>query len=450
MLALLVSSCLKDDDSDVVYYNDVAIISAQLGTMSREMHTTSSKGQDSVYYSTFVGSQFPLYIDQLNGKIYNADSLPCGTKTKAIVTLSAKNGGYISLKKIGSDSLEVYSATDSIDLSQPRVLRVFANDGSTSRDYTLELRVHKEFANVFTWDQKSTAQEIAELNNMRAFNLGDNMVVYGTADNAKLSFYATALNDGNAWTSLGSSFAANATVVANGTTAYALSEGQIYSSTDAANWNNVAAAADLKSLIGVTSANIYALANDGSVMVSADGINWEADALDDDPSLFPTTDINAVAFKQRANSDIEKVIVIGNRDASLYPEDGEAKVWSKLDGALKYGEKQPWMYQMFEDNSSFKAPALEHLCVTPYAEGMLMIGGNSIVDGVETALSKIRYSIDQGLTWHTDKRFFLPDGFNSSNTSFAMSADKNNYLWLFCGTTGQVWKGHLSQLLWAE
>ena len=46
------------------------------------------------------------------------------------------------------------------------------------------------------------------------------------------------------------------------------------------------------------------------------------------------------------------------------------------------------------------------------------------------------------------KRMALPKDIRSSEKSFALVADSNNFLWILCGETGQIWKGHLSQLTW--
>ena len=82
------------DDNDVVYYDDTAITSFSLGTMNRYVHTKSSTGADSVYKTTYSGSNYAFYIDQLTCEIYNVDSLPKGTDAAHVITtISTKNGG---------------------------------------------------------------------------------------------------------------------------------------------------------------------------------------------------------------------------------------------------------------------------------------------------------------------------------------------------------------------
>ena len=151
----MTTSCLSDDKIEVVQYNDAAITSFSLGKLNRLMHTTGSKGQDSTYTASVDYSSYLFTIDQEKGLIYNVDSLPKGVMTdKCIPTIGTKNSSFAYLKSISSDSLS-YIGTDSLDFSVPRVLRCFANDLSWSKDYTVEVRVHKEEEDSIYWRLKT-------------------------------------------------------------------------------------------------------------------------------------------------------------------------------------------------------------------------------------------------------------------------------------------------------
>ena len=49
-----------------------------------------------------------------------------------------------------------------------------------------------------------------------------------------------------------------------------------------------------------------------------------------------------------------------------------------------------------------------------------------------------------GITWVNNTLLF-PSGFDCSNTSFTAVKDESNYIWIFCGDSGQIWKGRLEQ-----
>ena len=166
---LMLSSCLKDNEVNTVYYEDTALSSFSLGTLKCTVHTKSSTGEDSTYTANVVGSSFAFSIDQQRGLVYNLDSLPQNTDvSRAICTATVKNAGSILINlhtKDGQrDSLVLYSSTDSIDFSKPVEFRVYNQSGSSFRKYMVEVRVHQQNGDDFHWSQASlTDDEMASL-----------------------------------------------------------------------------------------------------------------------------------------------------------------------------------------------------------------------------------------------------------------------------------------------
>lgn len=172
-----VTSCLKDDEVDYSSYTDVAITQFTLGTLNRYVHTTSTKtGNDTTVINTVTGSNYRMTIDHLNQCIYNVTPLPVGTDTKHVVcTIGAKNGGTVALKSATSDTLRWHSSTDSIDLSTPRVFRVFAPDGINMRDYTVTLNVSNNAGVNFEWKLVKADDALAWTEGMRLEAYGDSV-----------------------------------------------------------------------------------------------------------------------------------------------------------------------------------------------------------------------------------------------------------------------------------
>lgn len=147
---LSLSSCLSsDDDTNIEYTHDTAITAFSLGTMNRYyLGKTSDGTKDSTYATTIAGSNYKFYIDQTAGKIYNADSLPVGTKiSAALASITAKQSSpllWVLKGKDNKDSLAYYSSSDSVDFSKPKEIRVYNNDYSAYRTYTITVNVHKE------------------------------------------------------------------------------------------------------------------------------------------------------------------------------------------------------------------------------------------------------------------------------------------------------------------
>lgn len=156
---LSLTSCLSDnDDSNTTYYTDTAISSFSLGTLNITYHTTAKDGvTDSTYTSTFSASSYAFDIDQQNGTIANADSLPVGTDAAhCLATINTVNSGTVLLvlkSKAGTDSLAYYSSSDSIDFSSPVRMRVYNMQGSAHRDYIVTVNVHKQEENQFAWQE---------------------------------------------------------------------------------------------------------------------------------------------------------------------------------------------------------------------------------------------------------------------------------------------------------
>lgn len=157
---LLLTSCLKSEDNDVVTYDDMSIMTFTLGTLNRYLHTTSSTGADSVYKTTYVASSQRMNIDQINGSISNANPLPIGTDVAHVIcNVTTKNKGVVYVKSTTSDTLTYFvTGKDSIDFTVPRTFRVFATDGSGSRDYTVSLSVRSQEAGVLTWTRTSEGE----------------------------------------------------------------------------------------------------------------------------------------------------------------------------------------------------------------------------------------------------------------------------------------------------
>ena len=160
MLASMVlyTSCLGSDSADSNdYYHSTAIQTFSLATVNRYVHTTSKSGGDSIYKKA-LSNPVVFTIDQYQRKIYNTDSLPADCDLNHILaTITCLKSGVIVLKSMTSDTLTVYSSTDSIDFSKPREIRVYANDNSNYRAYEVTINKHQVASNTMVWQKMSAA-----------------------------------------------------------------------------------------------------------------------------------------------------------------------------------------------------------------------------------------------------------------------------------------------------
>lgn len=154
MGALMMTSCLSSNDSsDIIYNNDTAITAFSLTTVNRYIHTTSKSGTDSVYKKVYT---YPVSfsIDQYNQTIYNTDSLYADCDLKhVLISISTKNSGTAVIKSLISDTLKTIVSTDSLDFTQPREIRVYAQDGKSYRAYKVTMNKHQVATNQILWEK---------------------------------------------------------------------------------------------------------------------------------------------------------------------------------------------------------------------------------------------------------------------------------------------------------
>ena len=160
----LLMSCLGSDDSETTGYDDMAVSAFKLGKLNKYLPTTTKDGKDTIYKTTFDASSYKMSIDQVNHRIYNADSLPYGTDAGHVLcTVTTVQSGYVYLKSPTSDTLTYFqSGTDSVDFRQPRVFRIFSTDGSGSRDYVVTLNVRQQVSRKMLWTKMAADTELPQ------------------------------------------------------------------------------------------------------------------------------------------------------------------------------------------------------------------------------------------------------------------------------------------------
>ena len=414
------------DNNDNFYLKEMK---EELNKAAKEFRSGETNGKKDS--AEVEGSKYKLYIDQYSGTITNApDSLPVGTNLKKIMfaSVSALNGSSncVFWKSLTSDSIYYFNSTTSIDFSQPRELYVFSTSGQYSKKYTVNIVAHKEVADSFKWNKLDIDNDIKNYTRVKAGICNNNLVVLGkTASGTEFK----TLVDGS-WKKT-RSFSANATMTTDGNTIYVADGGVIYSSSDAKNWNTVSA--NVKSVIGICGKEMFAMSNANKLIMSLDnGVSWKNENIDDDAKYIPSSDVNFVSSTTDSNADVKRAFVIGNSSANAK----KAEVWSKIieENAKK---DQSWVYQNFNESNSYYLPRLSNLSVALYDKDLFAIGGEC---------DKLYYSKDCGICWKENDKFKLPEGFSASTASIAV--DDDNFVWIVCTGSGQVWKGRLNKMGW--
>lgn len=445
-MALLMASCLKDDnDNDYTYYNDTAITAFSLGTINQYVSSKTASGNDTTIKTTLVGSKYRFFIDQQKDSIYNPDSLPCFSDVKHVLaTISSKNGGVVFLKSLTSDSVTYYSSSDSIDFSEPREFRVLSQDGKSYRSYRVKVNVHQQEGDDFVWSKQADFPfDLSQANGLKAIAKGDTLFLAADIQNYTTLFY-TSLKDSLKWrvanSNINTPFEKETYkgVLAWNGYLYILTDRMVLRSTDGESWEQVSTQTSLQQLVAASTTELYALSAEKTLKVSKDaGKTWTAEELDDDSLLLPTDNISYTCSPLKTNSQVDRVMIVGTRSGDTY-----AKAWSKMVDYSDYPVPGKWSYVDVASDQTYNLRNMTGLTVFPYDGKALAIG---YLNGT---FSSVYQSPDGGITWKTTTDYCLPTGV-VPNEVFTVTVDRNNYVWLLC-KDGQVWRGRLNRLGWAD
>lgn len=230
------ASCNSDDvyETDPLDFSGVAVKGFSLKADKDVLNNL-----DSVFFS----------IDLVSAQIYNADSLPYGTKTdKLMVEITSDAVSEMHLIFQGEDGEQeidyIGSSNAEIDFSRgPVRLHLVSGDGQNTRDYTIKVNVHNMVPDSLYWASVNRAQIPGSLSApavQRSVRFADKAYCLTASSSAD---YCMAVSDNlydNVWTSSPVSFG------------------------EAVNVRSLSA----------TSSSLYILTASGRLLVSADGMSW--------------------------------------------------------------------------------------------------------------------------------------------------------------------------------
>jgi len=269
--AIALNSCLSNsvtNYSDDARVYSFAIKSDSVPAFAKQIFTVDQTG----------GSAF-----HTNGLIYNSDSLPFKTKLyghfRAIPVIRTYSSAAMFFNKT------IYRSGDSIDFRSTQIFKNYAENGTDTMSYYVDVRVHKVEPDSIAWQRRvypgsftETDQKAVLCNDlvMLFLNNGSNISMYSTTD-AKSWSNETTLS------SLPASVSMQNMVVLNDTAIYVASNGNLYKSdakSKGTSWSPVAYSSQhqIKTLISAYDHKLFAVTKNNSniyfVETSADGKNW--------------------------------------------------------------------------------------------------------------------------------------------------------------------------------
>lgn len=437
---LFFTACNTDDGDNLIPSRTCIIKNLVLGTLEKPRTVKDSHGKDSTYIIEITGANFPMSIDQLNGKVYNADSLPKGTDVSKVVFATIQATGSITVKSLVTGEDTIMTINDTLDFRQPRQVTVQATDRAFKREYTVEIRVHQEDPDSINWKNLTpqTTSPLKQFTDCRILTTDDALYVFGQHNNGSSQVIATSIHNPDFTQATDMLTQDGQTIDIHsiqflGQTYYALSQGQIYSTTDVTlPWAPVSSPMKHFDALATCSADsLYALEQD-KMYSSADGIQWILSAADT-AGQWPSHQIISTLSPFNGHSGESILLLSGIRDK-------QPVLWQRLikqDNFFSY----PWMFMPQTDElGKFAYPVLEQPCMVTYDQKPLLFGLSP-----DTRKPVFYQSSDNGRSW---KPYGLKFPQTETDSHISIAVDKENFVWSVCCTTGQVFKGRHNRLGW--
>lgn len=239
----MLGACNSSDDNendDVVLrpYTNVGVKSFSLGKNDSVLAYL-----DTVFFS----------VDLQKARIFNADSLPKGTRIDALtvdIGLPTVSRAMIYFNgKEGLDSIDyLENSTDTVNFANgPVRLSLTAADGVTGRDYLIAVNVHTQDPDSMMWGNTAMRELPTSLRTVRATKAVEmNGTYYCLTTDGSQACIATSTNIQGDWTTRTVSLPAGAdtqSFAAAGGNLYLLASGRLYASSDGgASWSSTGAA----------------------------------------------------------------------------------------------------------------------------------------------------------------------------------------------------------------
>ena len=435
LLLPLLGSCVTDNTTSTttVFSSDAEIKSFNLVANDKVMLKL-----DKVFFT----------IDQQNELIYNADSLPVGTKiTKSLAQIAFASASSVKIAYKPNDSIP-YLATDSLLFTAPFKITVTAIDGLAKKTYTVQVNVHAQVPDSLNWQKIATATwDATPFTSNKTVAFGTKFMNYMKTSSG-ISLYESAATDGIQWTSAVQDLPTTALVqsltIFNNRLYISTSDLELWASDNGYAWSKITSETGFAGIIGAitdhaaTSHLIVLKVNNGNynLAASTDGSNF---ALCGD-AVIPT-DFPISGFATNTSAQNRLTIVAGKDKTGNFLSSVQQMYWDFAGFHIGYNinNDHEWFSKRQGANSYF------------YDGKMVLICGNN----ENTDYKDMYTSRDNGISWTKVKSLInLPTNFTGRSFS-SVIVDNQNFVWVFGGLSkvsaqnteplNEIWKGRINR-----
>lgn len=438
--ACVITSCLDSDD--MVYETNYksSITAFSFDSIVTYYPSVTATGKDTTLSKYVVGKEYPFIIDQVNLKIYNADSLPKGTDVSKVVVNIASEGYYIFVEAGDNDS--IWSNTDSLDFTNPIKFKVLSEMNTFGHIYEARINVHQQDPDIMNWTKLASLG--TNIKAPKAVYANGNIFVFSEGETQVV---VTSTTNGKEWTSLQT---IDLPVKADYTTAiewngkiYMLANNVLYASENGFNWAKVETEQTFNGLIASCKNKMIGIDTNNHYVESSDATNWEQ--YQTMPTVFPQAPFTYTTYALTTNASMERIVLMGNNPVE---EDTTNIVWSQIDN------EHEWAAMTYENNKEL-CPKFENPTIIHYNNKLYAFGGPA-QDGKEIpAFNQFYSSKDNGISWEpVTENLLFPEEFatlyEQAEGNYSCIVDNNNFVWIIWSNTGEVWRGRINKLGFIE
>jgi hypothetical protein len=436
-MMILMASCLGNDDTDTT----AEIKDSQISSFVLSHDSVTGLGN------------VKFTIDQVNGYIFNMDSLPFGTQVnKVVCTLTYRSGvsGVKVVQEAVGDTTIWWNGTDSLDFSKPVKFTTQAYDGITTKTYTAWVNIHQVIPDLMVWERYNGRMTGITADRQKVvaypYEGADAYLMYIKTTDTNRLYYSLATDTKNEWKELplsglpGTVDISRITLYEN--TLYASGNGLFYQSEDGSKWVEVENTPVVKTILGVVKerrnipSQLAAIVESGNTYFFA-GMDKEKQWKKGDlvPDNFPVSGFGDLNY-YRMNNEYLTVVAGEDKDGRLLNT-----TWA-TENALS------WAFLSGEQENFFEKKTGVMLAL--YDDKFYLTGG---INAEGKASKDIHVSEDNGITWSpADSLKAFPDEYIARGyASIHVDADKN--MLIFGGkiskdakTLDEIWRGRINRL----
>lgn len=435
-LTVLLSSCLDSDDNE---YDDRNYSDCQIKSFS--LKNDSISGLSDVKFT----------IDQVNGLIFNKDSMPYGTviDEKVVCTIEYVISPLnVEVFQAATNDSAYWNGSDSLDFSNYVRFYVYSLDGKAVKKYIARLNIHQQHPDSMTWVCRSDQLLAKQIQEQRVI-MRDGLFWMYIKSNDGNELYRS--SNAQNWTKETLNGLTDKTCLFTQIVQFEdalympTTDGLLYHSVNGVDWAVLEGAPKVNGLLGTVEASeqlkrpsalaavieedgkwLYAVMNEGTDWTMGQEVSEQ----------FPISGFGSlcheVAFYKR-------LMIVGGKDRNKQLSNA---AWETLDG-LK------WVRLTDEKVENFGKR--EGVALVSYDNNFYFFGG---LDASGKGTKDIYRSKDRGVTWQSvDTLIVFPDAYKKRGYTSAC-VDDNSFIYLFGGKENntatnmldELWIGRINRL----